>query len=463
MRNFFVRKTPGILAVLTAVLLVAGGCSSNQPAPSDSSSSLPQSSDSSQPGSPDGSQGGLEAIGLLDLSDAPWVPFVPAQEGDDSPLVDWTTPEGTVIYYVYSPSALQFTGYRASRPESATLLQLALSAGYMSGYDFEQNPLPVKAVRREKSMVIVDFDGAFISELEQDAGTVLLSSLARTFIENEANTYDVGFTVDGGQQLRTDWITLEGDGYGRYECPPLYSQVSDAEYTSIRESLPYPQLTSDLNWLGFDPYGSEEARNAEGAQEVVSLLAMAGNPQQGFSSPDELPNDFKLTRALLALPLASSMEDYDLPFPQLAPIAQAVDDFEMIPREWVEEALRDLWGPDATAIPQNLGKWRWHAREGVYTPPHMGGWGDWLPYVFSIVQTDGGYEVELTYVYLGMGGYQDETGEWIENPADQESLFDTLAQDPAFQNLAQNRLPRYRAMVVRDGNDLYLQSLTALS
>ena len=190
---------------------------------------------------------------------------------------------------------------------------------------------------------------------------------------------------------------------------------------------------------------------------------MAGNPEQGFSSPDELPNDFKLTRALSVLPLASSMEGYDLSFSQLAPIAQAVSDFEMTPREWVEEAMRDLWGPDATAIHQNLGKWRWHAREGVYTPPHMGGWGSWIPYVFSIVQTGGGYEVELTYVYLGMGGYQDENGEWIEDVPYGEKPFDTLAQDPAFQDLVQNRLPRYRAVVARDGDNLYLQSLTALS
>lgn len=154
--------------------------------------------------------------------------FAAPVTGDDSPQVEWTGTDDTAALYIYDSEAGQYREERFKRPEKATLLQLAAAVSERMGYTMKcgDNPAQIRSVRQEKGMVIVDFKADFIPKLGLRDGDVSpwLNSIARTLLENHNGAEAVGFTSDGGQFSVAD-VTLEADGYGRYDPPELYANA----------------------------------------------------------------------------------------------------------------------------------------------------------------------------------------------------------------------------------------------
>ena len=463
MHVFHKTRLGGVLALLLAAALLAAGCG----APKDDGDNAP--SDSSLPGdlAPDPSD--PDSIGLLNLIDINYIAFPERDPGDQSPLVNWRGRYGDdkAVLYVFDEAAQQYTGYRLNRPAEATLCQLALAVGEFMGYAPGDRPLPIKSVRLEKSMAVVDLDRASFLDYfpDESSGSWALASIARTLIENDQFITDVGFTMDGGGQFQTDYLILEDDGYGRYEAPPLYADVSDAEFAALRALAVYPGLEEGRGqWYGFDPFADDQLKKTADAEDLAMLLYQAGNAQVDFEDPAQIPNNVKVEQALSFLPIATTEETYSGTrphFPQLEPLARSVEDTEITPREWVEQAVRDIYGPEARVLHQTAFKWRWHAKEGVYTPPHMGGWAAWMPYIFAIEEQDGGYRVEFIYSYMGMGGgFGSGAGEWVE-PTTPSDTFGALKTDPKFLDFAAGQ-PRKEAFIQKDGGRLFLRSVKTL-
>lgn len=455
------------LLTLTALLVASallGGCAPAQTPPPDPPQP-PSVSEPQEEPEPD-----LEAIGLLDLTEIDFWAFPDPIPGDQSPAVEWNDPysPGQAIRLVWDDPAQQFRGYLTPRPQEATLLQLALFTQYPMGHDPEQGPLLIRSVRQEKSMVVVDLDQEAFLQLYGDApqwGEGALASLGRTLLSNHRGMDSIGFTMDGGQ-FRTSYLTLEGDGYGRYEVPPLYSKVSDQEYAALRQSVPYPGLSIQRDlWFEFNPFADPEVAEHPQAQAIADLLHLAGDTG-AFATPDEIPNQMKVHQALVFLPLATTESTYAevIPSqPQLAPIAQAVQDMQMTPREWVEEAVRQLYGADAQVIHQSVSgrKWQWHAKEGVYTPPHMGGWAGQMPYISQIIQEGDRYLVTFHSIHLWMSGSFGTEDSGVVEPTSPSIYFGDLEQDPKFLDLIA-RYPGRQAVVAQRDGRLILESVSML-
>lgn len=453
------------LAALLVVSALVSGCQPQEAPP-------PQPPSDSQPAPEPDPEPNLEAIGLLDMMEVDFWDFPQPIDGDQSPQVAWLDSygPGRAIILAWDEQAQQFKGHLTPRPQEATLLQLALFGGCPLGHDPVASPLPIRSIRQQKGFVTVDLDReAFLAQYgdSAQAGERVLSSLGRTLLSNHRGMEHIGFTMDGGQFV-TSYLTLEGDGYGRYDIPPLYSEVSDQEYAALRQSAPYPGLTVD-NWPGFNSFANEETASHPQAQAIANLLYLAGDTG-AFATPDDIPNRVKVAQALTYLPLATTESIYAevIPAqPQLAPIAQAVQDMQMTPREWVEEAVRELYGSDAQIFHQSVSgdKWKWHAREGVYTPPHMGGWAGQEPFISRIEQDGDQYLVTFHCIGLRMdGGFSTEDSEDVSPaiwPVDMDDFFRNLDQDPNFLDLIA-RYPGRQAVVAQQDGRLILKSVSIL-
>lgn len=234
------------------------------------------------------------------------------------------------------------------------------------------------------------------------------------------------------------------------------------EYAAIRASVPYPGLRSirgvfGVDLLAFLPDGDPKP------QPLADLLAFAwipGYEDDTFGRPEDIPERTAAANALWAAFGAADSQRY----PQLRPIAEAVGDRDMVLREHLEQTVRRLYGPTVKVTHQDCGKWTWRQREGVYTPPHVGGVDRTLPFLLEARETGGGYEVTVVYAALSVGGYLDENNVFIPvgppvyNP--ETGGFRGLERDPAFRALLLERLPRYTACVkaLPEGG-LYLYSL----
>lgn len=282
--------------------------------------------------------------------------------------------------------------------------------------------LNVNTAKVEKSFVVVDLiptgeavDNTKVKEL--------LESIACT---NDTNGYYLtGFTLLGGQ-FDFGGITLENDGYGKYEFEPLFNQpITTAELSAMRNLLIYP-FTDDI---GIPIYAENTVAFADDVtdknDELASLIYhTAGcNPYANFS---QLSDNDKASIAIGMIPdtydcmnvpekwseVVVNADDYIY----LKPLMTVISDFEFVTKEWVELAVKQLWGEDAEIIhpSSTLGKWTYRTLEGVYTPFHGGEGSDTLPYIHSVTKTPDGYVAEVSYVTVNIeGAHGRDTNETI--------------------------------------------------
>ncbi len=314
------------------------------------------------------------------------------------------------------------------------------------------------SVRTEKNMAIVDFGNSealaqFISD--GPACEELLNSVAMTVAHNIG--YTVGFTMDGGKQFAS-FVTLDADGYGYYIPPELYGDISEEEFDALRSLCEYSESWSDSlpkhysfsNSLSI-AYDESVTLRPEG---LDVLLAYAGKTGE-FDSPANIKNEVKIKAALRALDCVGVFYG-DSPYaPYTEAIAASVQD-DFIPKEWVENVVSRLFGPEAAVEHTSENGYAYNEKVGVYTPPHRGGWADYYTYIFSVTETSDGYEAETGYIYIGIGGYGVDPGAW---EADFDYNYQHLEDDPKAMDFIENRLPRYKVQIKKaaDGS-LYITS-----
>ena len=401
----------------------------------------------------------IDATGLLRYKILYYDPFENA-EPDDSEEVFWVNKYPMI--YIYEPYQCKYEVFEYKVEDSkATLNQLVNETVSRLNSYIDKESFKV-SVSVHKNMAVVDFydttDGFWGYLMDEKQHNEFLNSIAMTIYK--AAGYDPGFTLEGGKQFKTDFITLNDDGYGRFEPVELYAEISGEEYAELRATFPY-----DDSW-------KEEMSKRRGGEvtftkvyddsvtlrpEGMDILLLAAGRTGAFKNSNEISDRVKVSAATDMLDCTGTIyaEEYT---PAAKAISEAVmDDF--IPQEWVEEFVKEVFGPEATVNHVSVNHYTYHAEIGVYTPPHMGGWAAFIPYIFDVKETAEGYEAEVAYVYIGMGGYGMEPGAWYDFNYDYEKLED----DPAAMDFIENKLPRYKVNFKKtDEGKIYIASCKKL-
>ncbi len=404
----------------------------------------------------------IDATGLLRYKILYYDPFENANP-DDSEPVEWVN--NYPMIYIYEPYQCKYEVFEYKVEDSkATLNQLVNETANRLNSYIDKESFKV-SVSVHKNMAVVDFydttDGFWGYLMDEKQHNEFLNSIAMT-ISQSAGYWPVGFTLDGGKQFKTNFVTLNDDGYGHYDPPELYAEISGEEYAELRATFPY-----DDSWKTRAPavYGMENSLSTAYDDSVtirpdgMDILLFAAGRTGTFSSPNEISDSIKITAATDMLECTGTFysEEYT---PAAKAISDAVKD-DFIPQEWVEEFTKDLFGAEAKVNHTSANHYIYHAEVGVYTPPHIGGWADFVPYVFSVTETAEGYEAEVAYLYLGMGGYGVEAGAWYE---DFNYDYKKLEDDPAAMDFIENSLPRYKVNFKKTAEgELYISSSEKLT
>ena len=282
--------------------------------------------------------------------------------------------------------------------------------------------LKVNTARVEKSFVVVDLvptgEAADNTKVKE-----LLESIACT---NDTNGYYLtGFTLSGGQ-FDFGGITLENDGYGKYEFEPLFNQpITTAELSAMRNLLKYPFADGIPIYDGIGTGVAFADSVTDKNVELASLIYYTAECGE-YSDFSKLSNKYTAAMGIFMVPdtydcmMAPEkwseivIDPYD--YTHLKPLMTVISDFEFVTKEWVELAVKQIWGEESEFIhpSSTLGKWTYHALEGVYTPFHGGEGSDVLPYIHSVTKTADGYVAEVSYVTVNIeGAHGRDTNETI--------------------------------------------------
>ncbi len=340
---------------------------------------------------------------------------------------------------VYDPKQQGYMVHYYDRTEQDTVGQLAQTT---LGYLYQpEDGIQVASVQVEKNFGIIDLsltsDSAAAQALtDQTAVEALLNSIGCTALKNGLS--NVGFLLNG-QGFSLGGITLEDDGYGRYQPADLYSQpITAQDFAGLRACLPYPGSRPTPS-----PFLSSNQSVLEEYPQLYTLIYYAGDTG-AYDSPDQLDNQHKLAAGRLMAPDNCSVTEEGAEYPLypaddsfLEPLLNSIEDFQFTPQEWVEQAAQTIWGPDLSLTHEDVSSYTYHPLEGVYTPPHRGGAARVEPYFHQIEETSQGYEAIVSYLTIGMGGVQDEQGQWL-------AVYENYLEDPQVQQLVEEKLPRYR-------------------
>ena len=404
----------------------------------------------------------IDATGLLRYKILYYDPFENAEPDFSSEDVFWVSKYPMI--YIYEPYQCKYEVFEYKVEDSkATLNQLVNETVNRLNSSVDKESFKV-SVSVHKNMAVVDFydtTDAFWNYLYNEKNhDEFLNSIAMT-LSQSAGYSPVGFTLDGGKQFKTEFVTLNDDGYGHYDPPELYAKISGEEYAQLRATFPYDDSWKEDPIPAFDyvnfltkAYDDSVTLRPEG----MDILLFAAGRMGTFSSPDEISDKAKVSAATSVLDCTGTfyVEEYT---PAAKAISEAVmDDF--IPKEWVEEFVKEVFGPEAKVDHVSANHYTYHAEVGVYTPPHMGGWADYFPYVFDVKETAEGYEAEVAYAYIGMGGYGMEPGAWY---ADFNYDYEKLEDDPVAMDFIENKLPRYKVNFKKtDEGKIYIASCEKL-
>ena len=404
----------------------------------------------------------IDATGLLRYKILYYDPFENAVPDFSSEEVFWVNKYPMI--YIYEPYQCKYEVFEYKVENSkATLNQLVNETVNRLNSNIDKESFKV-SVSVHKNMAVVDFydtTDAFRNYLSNEKNhNEFLNSIAMTIAK--AAGYDPGFTLEGGKQFKTDFVTLEDDGYGWFEPVELYAEISGEEYAELRATFSYDdswknEIPNVYSWENVltTAYDDSVTIRPEGMDIILFVAGRIGV----FGNSDELSDYVKVSAATGVLDCIEAFYGEENS-PAAKAISEAVmDDF--IPQEWVEEVTKDLFGPDAKVNHISTNDYRYHADVGVYTPPHRGGWADYFPYVFDVKETDDGYEAEVAYVYIGMGSYGRGPGEWYE---EFDYNYPKLEEDPKAIEIIENKLPRFKVTFKKNSEgELYIASSEKLA
>ncbi|MFV0402041.1 MAG: hypothetical protein ACK5LX_15675 [Oscillospiraceae bacterium] len=305
--------------------------------------------------------------------------------------------------FIYEPDSKLYKTFEFTPSADADLWELVEAVGESLHIEPQAH-----SITQEKGFVKIDWAAWFVEvNLAQEwLEETFLARVAMTILQNQGAAESIGYTMDG-EAYQSEHLSIPLGGF--YDAPKLdLAGGNEAAFELIREKVPYEGLkkmwwneSESAPFPGLD-WGTGDSIN------IMGYLLRIGKPSGDISSPSQLDNQYIVYTALMNTTMYSTTStDGNLYREELLPIAAEVEDSQMILKEHLEETVKLLFG-DISFTHETIDNWIWHEAAGVYTPPHMGGPGDWVPVVRSSEATESGYTLEISYLYYGMSGYLDE-------------------------------------------------------
>ena len=212
-------------------------------------------------------------------------------------------------------------------------------------------------------------------------------------------------------------------------------------FEPARAKFEYPfadgiRLCEERNYA-FDESVEQENQNAE----LASLLYYSARANLGrYRDRSFLISDAaKIDAALSMIGCTTYEEEYSDIWGTLenrAEILPFANEDIFIPKEWVEKAIKQIWGDDIEIYHYNSYGWEYNKDGGIYTPKgtetakyHL--------YIHSITKTGNGYVAEVSYLYSGYPGVWGDV-EGSEFSVQLENYSDIFA-DPEVVELAKEQ------------------------
>ena len=213
-------------------------------------------------------------------------------------------------------------------------------------------------------------------------------------------------------------IVVEHNGENDYKFLCAKGFHED-KFASVRAKFVYPFSNGvpefKEGYVGFDESISQENRNKEFAS-LLYYSARAG--KNGYNDTYFLGDQDMASAAISMLRdtvYSSEYGDFWGDSEDKLVILNHINEGEFIPQEWVEKAVKQIWGEDVSINHQDSFDWVYNKDVGVYVPRGM--MSNYIhPYIHSVTKTEKGYVAELSYIYSNgdiwgdAGGYENAIG-----------------------------------------------------
>lgn len=360
---------------------------------------------------------------------------VTAMGEDETALIRVDAPKLPI--FVYSSKEGLYTAVNADAPGLETYGDFIKKAAELAGKPgFEILSFTAQKGFGELELSREFLNSAFADQAaEMDVLNTVAMSLSKTLY-----IHDLKITVDG-EAYNTAVYDLSPTGMF---SPAEFTlgRFTAEEYTALRTAVspgmvvPYFMTEGDMS-VFINPVPDEETK------QLLFSLYCFGFPDKELASPADLENEYKITRAIEAVKPVMLYDGYaesefSIHDETLLPIAVAVSDEMFVLKEHIEYGAESIFGPDVTVEHQTVGRWTFHPEEGVYTPPHMGGAGSYIPVLHS-VKKEGDGKITATVSYY-ITGYSLMDEKFNEIP--ESEIGDYI----------QNKAPRYEVVLVPAGD-----------
>ena len=235
------------------------------------------------------------------------------------------------------------------------------------------------------------------------------------------------------------------------------------KFAPLRARFEYPFSDGlpecDMNNVGIDETVPQENLNSE----FLSLLYYSARTTIDYETEKSISGYKKATAAISVFRKITLSEDYGQYLgdddARIELIKYGAEP-EFVPKEWVEKAVKQIWGEEATVEHTNSFDWVYNKDLGVYVPRYIAS-GYAYPYVHSIEKTEKGFVAEISVLYMGNDSLVwGDTGEFDYTITDPKYYNDIFA-DSGVVDLAKKQMRVVvTAEYAEDGN-LYLVSSVA--
>ncbi len=302
-------------------------------------------------------------------------------------------------------------------------------------------PYWVEQIEEKDGVAVVNISGEPNPDFEN---RMFYDTIAMTLLQS-CPVQSVSFLLDGAP---APLQAQQQDSTAFTPATLNVPKLSQKEYTQLRQQVPYSQVVEKYRQQqalqGYDytrPIDSWDLKGDARAKKILDTIANITRlniPETDFLTIEEAPNHFIQMAALVNVPSVywgqvNEFSDVNT-YPQLEPLEEAVWDFQGYLQEHVEQAAKELFGPEVTLTHTNKGlsPWQYHEYAGVYTPPHMG-----TPYptCYLLDYTKDGATITATVAYsayfTGFGGV-DEAEQLLAGEMGEEAFVTQRAERHSF-------------------------------
>ncbi len=230
-----------------------------------------------------------------------------------------------------------------------------------------------------------------------------------------SNSYPVYYGNEETYEEDYAVIVVEHKGENDYKFLCAKGFHED-KFASVRAKFVYPfsegiRLCEETDFR-FDETVPRENRD----KEFASLLCYAARANKGqYQNLSFLISDRdKAIAAISMLGVTTYEEKYSDIWGTLeyrSKLLPFANENIFIPKEWVERAIKQIWGDDVGIEHSNFYAWEYKKDAGIYTPKGTES-ANIYPYIHSVTKTKNGYVAEVSYLYTGyLGVWGDTEGE----------------------------------------------------